>query len=226
MLVSIPDVLTADEVATLRQLIDQADWVDGNQTSGAQAAQAKRNEQLPGDSDIARRAGNFVLDRLQQHPTFISAALPLKVYPPLFNRYASGQAFGNHVDNAIRPLPGSDQRIRTDLSATLFLTSPEDYDGGELIIDDTYGSHSVKLPAGHMVLYPSSSLHRVMPVTRGTRVGSFFWTQSMVRDDGQRTLLYELDSTIQSLYGSNPESPEIVRLTGIYHNLIRRWADA
>jgi PKHD-type hydroxylase len=224
MLVKIPDVLSADQLAKIRALLDAAEWVDGNVTSGAQAAQAKRNDQLAPGSPEGKQAGEMVLDALQANSTFISAALPHRVYPPLFNRYSGGQNFGNHVDNAIRPLPGSDQRIRTDVSTTLFLCEPDEYDGGELIIDDTYGAHSVKLPAGHMVVYPSSSLHRVAPVTRGARIASFFWSQSMVRDDGERTLLFELDQSIQSLYRSQPESPEIVRLTGVYHNLIRRWS--
>ena len=226
MLIRIPDVLSKPDVARLRELIDSGDWIDGNVTSGAQAARAKRNAQLAEDSTQARQAGDFVLNALQRNPLFISAALPHKVYPPLFNRYEGGQNFGNHVDNAIRPVRGSDFRIRTDLSATLFLAEPDTYDGGELVIDDTYGSHSVKLPAGHMIVYPSTSLHRVTPVTRGARVASFFWMQSMVRDDGQRTILYELDSSIQALSASNPDHESVVRLTGIYHNLIRRWADA
>ncbi|MBB4660088.1 Fe2+-dependent dioxygenase [Parvularcula dongshanensis] len=225
MLVQVPDVLSAKEVAALRGLIDAGEWVDGNVTSGAQAASAKRNEQLRDGTSAGREAGAFVLDALQRSPTFLSAALPHKVYPPLFNRYAGGQRFGNHVDNAIRPLPGSDQRIRTDVSATLFLSDADSYEGGELLIDDTYGTHAVKLPAGHMVVYPSSSLHRVAPVTRGVRVASFFWVQSMVRDDGARTLLYELDRSIQSLYQRHPEEEAVVELTGVYHNLIRRWAD-
>lgn len=225
MLVQIPDVLTRDQVAAVRRLIDDGDWVDGNVTSGAQAAQAKRNQQLRDDSPEAANARDMVLDALQANPTFISAALPLKVYPPLFNRYQGGQAFGNHVDNAIRPLPGSQDRIRTDVSTTLFLCDPDNYEGGELLVDDTYGTHSVKLPAGHAVVYPSSSLHRVAPVTKGARVASFFWTQSMIRADGHRSLLFDLDRSIQSLYRTQPEAPEIVELTGIYHNLIREWAE-
>ena len=226
MLVNVPDVLTKAQVAQVRAMIDQGEWVDGNVTSGAQAAKAKRNLQLSDTGEDARKAGNFVLDALQVNPTFISAALPHKVYPPLFNRYEGGQNFGNHVDNAIRPVRGQDFRIRTDLSATLFLAEPEDYDGGELVIDDTYGSHSVKLPAGSLILYPSTSLHRVLPVTRGARVASFFWIQSMVRDVGQRQILYDLDTSIQSLHMSNADNDALVRLTGIYHNLVRRWADA
>lgn len=225
MLVNIPDVLTRDEVAEVRALIDSGNWVDGNETSGAQAAKAKRNAQLADGCETARKAGNFILDRLQTNPVFISAALPLKVYPPLFNRYAGGQAFANHVDNAIRPVRGQDFRIRTDLSATLFLAEPEDYDGGELVIDDTYGTHTAKQPAGSMVLYPSTSLHRVLPVTRGARVASFFWIQSMVRDIGQRELLYDLDRSIQTIHAGDADHPSLVALTGIYHNLVRRWAD-
>ncbi|MEH6809613.1 MAG: Fe2+-dependent dioxygenase [Hyphomonas oceanitis] len=226
MLIRIPEVLSKADVAAMRGLIDSGPWLDGNVTSGAQAAQAKRNAQLDETSPQCRKAGDAVLDALQRHPLFISAALPLKVYPPLFNRYEGGQNFGNHVDNAIRPVRGSDFRIRTDLSATLFLAEPESYDGGELVIDDTYGSHSVKLPAGDMILYPSTSVHRVTPVTRGARVSSFFWMQSMVRDDGQRTLLFELDSSIQSLAATGADQASVVRLTGVYHNLVRRWADA
>ncbi|MEQ3649031.1 Fe2+-dependent dioxygenase [Hyphomonas sp.] len=226
MLVRIPNVLSKSAVAEMRQLIDSGTWLDGNVTSGAQAAKAKQNAQLDDTSPESREAGNRILDALQSNPTFISAALPQKVYPPLFNRYEGGQNFGNHIDNAIRPVRGSDFRIRTDLSCTLFLAEPDTYDGGELVIDDTYGSHTVKLPAGDMILYPSSSLHRVTPVTRGARVASFFWLQSMVRDEGQRTLLFELDSSIQSLNTTHPDHESVVRLTGIYHNLIRRWADA
>ncbi len=226
MLVNIPDVLTKDEVSHVRALIDAGEWVDGNQTSGAQAAKAKRNAQLADGSEAALKAGGFILDRLQTNPTFISAALPHKVYPPLFNRYEGGQNFGNHVDNAIRPVRGQDFRIRTDLSATLFLAEMDEYDGGELVIDDTYGSHTVKQPAGSMIVYPSTSLHRVLPVTLGARVASFFWIQSMVRDVAQRQLLYDLDTSIQSIHAENPEHPSLVRLTGVYHNLVRRWADA
>ena len=184
---------------------------------------------MAGDSSEAQQAGNIILDSLQTNPLFISAALPHKVYPPLFNRYAGGQNFANHVDNSIRPLPGSDSSAgsvtaATDLSATLFLSEPDSYEGGELVIDDTYGSHSIKLDAGDMILYPSTSLHRVTPVTRGVRVASFFWIQSMVRDDGQRTLLFDMDSAIQAMAASNPDHPSIVQLTGVYHNLVRRWA--
>ncbi|KQS01761.1 PKHD-type hydroxylase [Sphingomonas sp. Leaf357] len=226
MMISIPDVLDADGVARIRALIDAADWIDGNATSGAQSALAKRNEQLPEDSDAARRAGHLVLDALSAAPLFVAAALPLKVFPPLFNRYAGGQAFGMHVDNAIRIRRGSDFRIRSDLSATLFLEPPEAYDGGELVVEDRFGVQSVKLPAGHMLLYPASSLHRVEPVTRGTRTASFFWIQSMVRDDGARRILFDLDSAVQSVAATQGQGDAaVVQLTGVYHNLLRRWAD-
>ncbi len=227
MLIAIPDVLDAEGVARLRALIDAADWVDGNVTSGPQAALAKRNQQLPDDAHSTREAGAMVLDALGRSPLFFAAALPLKVFPPLFNRYAGGQDFGLHVDNAIRIQRGTEFRIRSDLSATLFLEDPAAYDGGELVIEDRFGPQTVKLPAGHLVLYPASSLHRVAPVTRGVRTASFFWLQSMVRDDGERRTLFELDEAIQSVAAAQGQGdPAVVRLTGIYHNLLRRWADA
>ena len=226
MLIAIPDVLDTAGVARLRGIIDAADWIDGNATSGPQAALAKRNEQLPEDTAAAREAGNMVLDALGRTPLFVAAALPLKVYPPLFNRYAGGQDFGVHVDNAIRLKRGSDFRLRSDLSATLFLSDPDSYDGGELVIEDVHGPQSVKLPAGHMVLYPASSLHRVTPVTRGVRVASFFWIQSMVRDDAARRILFDLDQGVQAVAAASGQGdPAVVRLTGVYHNLLRRWAD-
>lgn len=227
MLIAIPDVLDADGVARIRALIDAADWVDGNVTSGAQSALAKRNEQLPEDSEAARRAADIVLDALGRSPLFVAAALPLKVFPPLFNRYAGGQAFGMHIDNAIRIRRGTDFRIRSDLSATLFLEPPEAYEGGELVIEDQFGVQSVKLPAGHMLLYPASSLHRVEPVTQGTRTASFFWIQSMIRDDGARRILFDLDSAVQSVAATQGQGDAaVVQLTGVYHNLLRRWAEA
>jgi PKHD-type hydroxylase len=225
MMLHIPDILTATQVAECRRILDAAEWVDGKVTAGHQSAVAKDNMQVPAASPAARRAGDVILTALSNSPLFISAALPLKVFPPLFNRYRGGEAFGNHVDNAIRAVPGTPVRVRTDLSATLFLSPPEDYDGGELTVDDTYGVHTVKLPAGHMVLYPASSLHRVTPVTRGARVSSFFWIQSMVRGDAQRSLLFELDAAIQRLAGAVPQDEGIVKLTGVYHNLLRMWAD-
>lgn len=227
MLIAIPEVLDLASVAHVRALIDAAEWIDGNATSGPQSALAKRNEQLPEDSAAAREAGGIILDALGQSALFIAAALPLKVFPPLFNRYAGGQDFGLHVDNAIRMKRGSDFRIRSDLSATLFLADPETYDGGELVIEDQFGPQSVKLPAGHMVVYPASSLHRVAPVTRGVRVASFFWLQSMVRDDGARRILFDLDQGVQAVAAAQGQGdPATVRLTGVYHNLLRRWADA
>jgi PKHD-type hydroxylase len=198
--------------------------VDGRVTAGHQSARAKDNQQLPEDSPVARRLGERIVAALQRSPLFVSAALPLRVFPPLFNRYQGGQGFGTHVDNAIRQVPGTPHRIRTDLSATLFLSSPEDYHGGELVVEDTLGVHSVKLPAGHLVLYPASSLHHVRAVTRGTRLASFFWIQSMVRDDGERTLLFDLDTAIQRLAAESPDHPSAIQLTGVYHNLLRRWA--
>lgn len=226
MLTRIPDLLGSDEVGRVRALLDSADWVNGNVTSGPQAALAKRNEQLPEDSEVGRQAGKIIFDALARSPLFVAAALPLKVFPPFFNRYAGGQAFDTHVDNAIRIRRGTDFRIRADLSATLFLEQPDAYDGGELVIEDTFGEQRVKLPAGHLVLYPSSSLHRVEPVTRGARIASFFWIQSMVRDDGARRQLFDLDEAIQALGTKIGQGdPAVVKLTGVYHNLLRRWAD-
>jgi len=225
MLLQIPDLLTKEQVAQARRLLDAANWVDGRVTAGVQSAQVKDNEQLPEDHPVARELGDVILGQLQNNPLFVSAALPHRVFPPLFNRYRGGHSFGNHVDNAIRQLAGTPLRIRTDLSATVFLAEPDEYEGGELVVEDTYGVHSVKLPAGHMVLYPSSSLHHVRPVTSGARVASFFWIQSMLRDDGERTLLFDLDTAIQRLIAESPEHPVAVQLTSVYHNLIRRWAD-
>jgi PKHD-type hydroxylase len=221
--ISIADVLTAKEVANVRAVIDSGDWVDGNATSGHQSALAKNNRQLREASSAAKEAGNLVLDALGRSALFIAAGLPLKVYPPLFNIYEGGEAFGTHVDSAVRILAGSDFRVRTDLSATLFLVDPDAYDGGELVIGDAPG---VKLPAGHLLLYPASSLHRVEPVARGARVASFFWIQSMVRDDGARAILFDLDQAIQAVAADRGHADrEVVRLTGVYHNLLRRWAD-
>lgn len=220
-------MLDAAGVARVRGLIDTVEWSDGNATSGHQSALAKHNEQLPEDSAAAREAGGLVLDALSASPLFVAAALPLKLYPPLFNRYRGGDTFGAHVDSAIRIRRGSDFRVRSDLSATLFLADPASYDGGELVIEDTYGEQRVKLPAGDMVLYPASSVHRVEPVTRGSRVASFFWVQSMVRDDGARRILFELDQAVQDVAARLGQAdPAAVRLTGTYHNLLRKWAEA
>lgn len=225
MLLPIPDVLNAEQVLRARQILDQADWVDGRVTAGHQSSRTKDNMQLPEGSPAARELGAMILTALEQNALFISAALPARVFPPLFNRYQSGQTFGTHVDNAIRQVTGTPHRIRTDLSATLFFTGPEAYDGGELVVEDTYGTHEIKLPAGHLILYPASSLHQVRPVTRGARLASFFWIQSMVRDDGERTLLFDLDVAIQRLNGDGSGQNLAVQLTGVYHNLLRRWAE-
>lgn len=226
MLVHIANVLTADEVAHCRRVLEAAAWVDGRITAGDQSAKAKQNLQVPQDSPQGRELGELILRALGRNPTFTAAALPLKVFPPLFNRYDAGMVFHAHVDNAIRPVPGTGLRIRTDVSSTLFLTPPEAYDGGELVIEDTYGSQRVKLPAGDMVLYPATSLHRVEPVTRGSRWSSFFWTQSMVKDDGRRRLLYEMDLAIMRTRADLPDShPGVLGMTAAYHNLLRQWAE-
>jgi PKHD-type hydroxylase len=225
MLLAIPGVLSSPELVEARRILDKADWVDGRVTAGHQSVRAKDNLQLAEGSEAARRLGEMVVGALQRSPLLVSAALPLRVFPPLFNRYEGGQSFGTHVDNAVRLVPGTPHRLRTDLSATLFLSEPAEYDGGELVVEDTYGVHSAKLPAGQLILYPATSLHHVRPVTRGTRLASFFWIQSMVRDDGQRTLLFDLDTAIQRLGADHPEHASAVQLTGVYHNLLRRWAE-
>ncbi len=228
MLLHVPNVLNAEQVAEFRQRLAGAGWADGKLTAGYQSAQAKDNAQLPDADPVARELGGRVLDALGRSPLFFSAALPRRIYPPLFNRYAGGQSFGFHVDNAIRyerGPNGAQLPLRTDVSATLFLSAPEDYDGGELVIQDTYGSQRVKLPAGDLVLYPGTSLHQVTPVTRGERIACFFWTQSLVRDAGQRRELFELDLAIQRLTAAAPGNPALVQLTGVYHNLLRRWSD-
>jgi PKHD-type hydroxylase len=225
MLIAIPDLLTAEQIVTARDLLAKAEWIDGKVTAGPQSARAKRNMQVAEGSEVAESLGDMILTALQRNPLFVSAALPLRVFPPLFNRYEGGHAFGHHIDNAIRQISGTGHRIRTDLSATLFLAEPDEYEGGELTVEDTYGVHKVKLPAGDMVLYPSSSLHSVSPVTNGARVASFFWIQSMIRDDGRRTMLFDLDVAIQQLSRDVPAHPSIVQLTGVYHNLLRQWAE-
>ena len=225
MLLAIPDVLTPAQIARARLVLDAAPWVDGRVTAGHQSARVKDNHQLPEESPAAREIGGMILDALGRNPLFVSAALPLRVFPPLFNRYEGGQAFGTHVDNAVRQIAGTPARIRTDLSATLFLAEPHEYEGGELVIEDTYGVHAVKLPAGHLILYPATSLHHVKPVTGGVRVAAFFWIQSMVRDDGARAMLFDLDAAIQSVSRDVPGHPSAIQLTGVYHNLVRRWAD-
>ena len=224
MLVAIPEILDQDQVALCRERLDRADWQDGRITAGPQSAQAKANQQLPETDPTAQGLSELVLRALERSPLFLTAALPRHVFPPLFNRYGPGMSFGAHIDNAVRQVPGTAHRLRTDLSATLFLSDPARYDGGELMVDDAYGAHAVKLAAGDLVLYPAGSLHRVMPVTRGVRLAAFFWVQSMVRDDGERTLLFDLDGAIQRLGGA-AAGPVLVQLTGIYHNLLRRWAE-
>ena len=224
MLLQVPDVLSAEQVAHARRRLDEAEWVDGRVTAGHQSAQVKHNQQLPEDHPVARELGDMIGKSLSANPLFLSAALPLRIFPPLFNRYQGGQSFGNHVDNAIRQAAGG-ARMRTDLSATVFLADPSEYDGGELLVEDVYGTHSVKLPAGDMVIYPGTSLHRVNPVTRGARLASFFWLQSLVRDDAQRALLYDLDVSIQRLGRAAPGDAALVTLTGCYHNLLRMWSE-
>ena len=225
MLIAIPDILTAAQVAEARRKLDTAQWVDGRVTAGHQSARTKDNMQMPEGHPVAIELGEMILGALAANPLFVSAALPLKVFPPLFNSYAGGQSFGTHVDNSIRHDARTGGRIRTDISATLFLAGPDEYDGGELMVEDTYGAHSVKLPAGHMVLYPATSLHHVTPVTRGARVASFFWIQSMIRSDGDRSLLFDLDQGIQRVAAEATASGAAVALTGVYHNLMRRWAE-
>jgi PKHD-type hydroxylase len=229
MLLHIPGVLDRDQLARIRKALDGAAWVDGRQTVGAQGAEVKRNLQLAEDSPLRRELGALVLAALARNPLYFAAALPLRTLPPRFNRYEGGGTYGAHVDGAVMALPGGAPGdagyVRSDLSCTLFLSEPEEYEGGGLVVDDTYGEHEVKLPAGDLILYPSSSLHRVEPVTRGARVASFFWIQSMVRDLEQRQLLYQLDTSIQALTASGADRDALVRLTGIYHNLLRRWAE-
>jgi len=225
MLLQIPNLVAKEQVRDARAVLDAAEWVDGRVTAGHQSARAKDNEQIPENHPAARQVGEVIVAALARSPLFRSAALPLHVFPPLFNRYSGGQSFGSHVDNAVRQVSGTAHQLRTDLSATLFLSEPDEYDGGELVIEDTFGVQSVKLDAGNMILYPASSLHHVRPVTRGARVSSFFWIQSMVRDDGERTLLFDLDLAIQRLGNDHPDHPAMLQLTAVYHNLLRRCVD-
>jgi PKHD-type hydroxylase len=223
MMVHIPKVLTAEQVARCRAVMEKAAWVDGRVTAGHQSAQVKNNLQLPEGTPEARELGNMVLEALARSNLFMSAVLPKQVFPPLFNRYDAGMTFGSHVDNAIRA--GAGVRIRTDVSTTLFISGPDDYDGGELVVEDTYGTHSVKLPAGDIIVYPATSLHHVTPITRGSRIASFFWTQSMIRDESKRSLLFDMDMAIIKLGRDHPEHPSVVELTSVYHNLLRQWAE-
>ena len=225
MLIPIPNIFSPEQARDIRERLDAAAWVDGGITAGHQSLKAKDNMQIAESDPAAIEIGDLIVAVLERNPLFVSAALPRKVFPPLFNRYTGGQNFGTHVDNAIRQVTGTEHRVRTDLSATLFFSEPDEYDGGELVIEDNYGVQRIKLNAGSLILYPASSLHHVTPVTRGTRVASFFWIQSMVRDDGKRTLLFDLDSSIQRVSQVMPDDPSVVQLTGVYHNLLRRWAD-
>ena len=228
MLVHVPNLLSGEQLAHIRGVLSATDWVDGKVTAGSQSANAKKNLQVPENAPAARALGDIILTALGQNERFTASALALRVFPPLFNRYDQGMNFGAHIDNAIRFVKGASQpiRVRTDMSATLFLTDPAEYDGGELVIEDTFGNHSIKLPAGDLVVYSATSKHHVTPVTRGSRWASFFWIQSMIRDDAARAMLFQLDNTIQSLRKQVGDSDEIVSLTGLYHNLVRRWADA
>ncbi|PRD37541.1 UNVERIFIED_CONTAM: PKHD-type hydroxylase [Trichonephila clavipes] len=225
MMLTIPDLLRPDEIRQIREALDQAAWIDGRETAGHIARQAKDNRQLSQDDPLAAKLSDFLLARLGESQRFMAAALPYKVVPPRFNRYEGGGSYGDHVDSAVMGVPGSAHKIRTDISATLFLSEPDDYEGGELVVEDTYGSHRVKLPAGQLVLYPGTSLHHVAPVTRGARLAAFFWIQSMVRDDGRRSLLLELDNAIQAVSRDLPGSPTPARLSGVYNNLLRQWAE-
>jgi len=225
MLLHVPDVLTPEQVADLRRRLADAEWVDGRATVGEQGAQVKRNRQLDEFSPTGQALGRVVLKALLAHPLYMAAALPLRHMPPLFNCYEGGEHYGLHVDGAIRSVPGTTLQMRADLSCTLFLAGPDEYDGGELEIVDTYGAHEVKLPAGDLVLYPSGSLHRVHPVTRGARVASFFWVQSLVRDPAQRRTLFELDQNIQALRAQVGDNAAVLGLTGHYHNLVRAWSE-
>jgi PKHD-type hydroxylase len=225
LLLEIPDVLTPDEVRGMREALEAADWLDGKVTAGAQSAKAKRNQQLSETHPLAEQFGQRILQALASNAVFMSAALPQRIYPPLFNRYAEGHDFGFHVDNAIRPINGTRERVRTDLSATLFLADPDSYEGGELVIRGSFGTHAVKLPAGAMLLYPGTSIHRVEPVTRGVRVASFFWVQSLVREDARREMLLDMDMAIQRLTQTGGDGEALIQLTGVYHNLLRQWAD-
>jgi len=225
MLLQISGVFNAEEVRRIRAALESAKWLDGKVTAGWQSGKAKHNQQLAEDDPLAREIAGLILQRLWTHPQFVSAVLPLKVFPPLFNRYTRGESFGYHIDNAVRAIKNSPEQVRTDVSTTVFFSDPDSYDGGELVIQDTFGTQRVKLPAGDLVLYPASSLHRVEAVTRGERLASFFWTQSMVRDDGKRRLLYEMDQSIQHLTADMPEHPALLQLAGTYHNLLRQWAE-
>ena len=225
MLLHVPDILDREQLHRMRVALDAAEWTDGRETVGTQGAQVKRNRQLPDASPLRRQLGEALLAALAGNPLFHAATLPRRILPPRFNRYEGGGEYGMHVDGSVMALPDGEQ-LRSDISCTVFLCEPEDYDGGELIVSDTYGEHAVKLPAGDAIIYPASSLHRVQPVTRGARVAAFFWVQSLVRDDGCRRLLFELDASIQRLVATGADRAAVLQLTGTYHNLLRRWAES
>lgn len=226
MIHHIPNVLSKEQVQFFRQEMSKIEWIDGKKTTGSLSANVKNNQQLPADHPLTQQLGEMIVNAVNQNALFMSAALPLDILPPYFNRYENGETFGFHVDNAIRWVPGTQQRIRTDLSCTVFLSEPDEYEGGELVVEDTYGYHEVKLPAGDLILYPSTSVHEVSPVTAGCRIGSFFWLQSMIRDDSDRHTLFNLDQTIQTLRMQLGDThTEVVKLTSLYHNLIRKWAE-
>jgi PKHD-type hydroxylase len=225
MLLHIPDVLDREQVIQMRAALDGANWTDGRETVGTQGARVKRNQQLPDTSPLRQQLGQTVLSALAKHPLYHAATFPLRTLPPRFNRYEGGGHYGFHVDGAVMALPVDAGQLRSDISCTLFLSEPDDYDGGELIVSDTYGEHEVKLPAGDLIVYPSSSLHRVQPVTRGARLAAFFWVQSLIRDDSRRRLLFELDASIQTLTQSGADPAAVLQLTGVYHNLLRQWAE-
>jgi PKHD-type hydroxylase len=225
MLLHIPEVLSKEQVAGMRRAMEDAEWTDGRQTVGPQGAKVKRNLQLPDASPLRRELGDLVVSALARHPLYHAAALPLRTLSPRFNRYEGGGEYGFHIDGAVMATGDRDVQVRSDISCTLFLSEPEEYEGGELIVSDTYGEHEVKLPAGDAIVYPSSSLHKVTPVTRGARIASFFWVQSLVRDDSARRMLLELDTAIRNLSASGADQASILQLTGVYHNLLRRWAE-
>lgn len=225
MLIEIPELFSASEALAIRKQLEQADWIDGKVTAGYQSGKVKSNRQLPEDHPLGRELGQRIIERLTGNNVFMSAALPQKIFPPLFNLYAGGESFGYHIDNAIRPIKGTQERVRTDLSITLFFSEPDSYEGGELVIEDTFGTQEIKLAAGSAVLYPGTSLHKVNPVIQGARISSFFWLQSLVREDSERALLLQLDVAIQRLTHDTPGHAALEELTGIYHNLLRKWAD-
>jgi PKHD-type hydroxylase len=225
MVLTVPKLLSTAQAAEFRQALESAEWVDGKATAGYLSSRAKNNEQVPEGHPVARRLGDLILDELDRNPLFIAAALPQRVLPPLFNRYTAGQSYGGHIDGAVRPVAGTPYRVRTDLSATLFLSEPAEYEGGELVIGAGSEARRIKLPAGDMVLYRGGAVHQVMPVTKGTRVAAFFWVQSMVRDETRRAILFDLDNALQQLGRTGADHDACVRLAGVYHNLLRQWAD-